>query len=129
MAPISLLLDKVENRIRKDDGFYDARKIPSRSSSIRMSAALCTLFEGSHHYGLGALANSAYRSGWRGVLYAGYRGSLPPWTSSLRPTESGSIFAFAPGAAIHFIPLTTTAHLTNYKPDFMMDLWKTVIPE
>jgi hypothetical protein len=91
-----------------------------------VTAAICTLFEGDYHLGLGALANSAYQNGWRGTLYAGYRGALPPWASSAAPAAVGSVLNFSRDAAIHFIPLTTPAHLTNYKPDFMLEVWNTV---
>jgi hypothetical protein len=92
-----------------------------------MSAAVCTLFEGGYHFGVGALANSLYAHGFRGNLYAGYRGELPPWIGS---SARGAMVEFkaAEGLTLHFIPLATTAHLTNYKPDFMLSLWQNHCP-
>ncbi len=44
-----------------------------------MAAVCCTLYEGDHVHGTGALANSLYRAGFRGLLVIGYRGALPSW--------------------------------------------------
>lgn len=92
-----------------------------------MSSALCTLFEGSYHHGVAALANSLHASGFRGTLYAGYRGALPPWTASaeslaLPPWIQARSLDVADGLRIIFLPLATAYHLTNYKADFMLAL-------
>jgi hypothetical protein len=124
-----------------------------------MTSAVCTLFEGDYHFGVGALANSLYAHGFRGTIYAGYRGPLPPWvgganaetlkpeklkegsvpkdrgqksepTSDLRPPTSGfTDFSPAEGLTLRFIPLTTKIHLTNYKPDFMLEIWEKHCPQ
>ncbi len=51
-----------------------------------MKAIICTLFEGRYHFGAAALVNSLYRAGYRGELYAGYKGELPFW--ALKAKES-----------------------------------------
>lgn len=76
-------------------------------------SAICTLFEGNYHFGLGALVNSLARYGYTGNIYAGYRGDLPPWSS-------GEVHEVKDGPSIHFISLDTPHHLTNHKPDFML---------
>ena len=91
------------------------------------STAICTLFEGSYHYGVAVLANSLYRNGFKGSFYAGYRGELPHWATSVTLQDmgwgNGKTFKVKDDFSIHFIPLATDYHLTNYKPDFMLDLW------
>lgn len=92
-----------------------------------MKHAVCTLFEGSYHLGLAALTNSLHKAGFRGSLYAGYRGALPTWappSSNLRSASIGatSVFNVADGLEIVFIALNTEHHLSNYKPWFMSEL-------
>lgn len=88
--------------------------------------AICTLFEKEYHRGLGVFCNSLFASGFRGAVYAGYRGELPPWaeppTVGARDVEHH--FRVTEGLDIHFLPLATDEHLTNIKPDFMLDLWR-----
>jgi len=124
-----------------------------------MISAICTLFEGDYHYGVGALANSLYAHGFRGTIYAGYRGPLPPWagrdkseigkaesrngksesgkrkaenqTSDIRSLTAENLTEFSPaeGLTLRFIPLATKVHLTNYKPDFMLEVWEKHCPQ
>lgn len=93
-----------------------------------MQSAICTLFEGHYHFGLAALTNSLYKQGFRGSIFAGYRGDIPPWASSAKENtllkwKDGRSFDVADGLQIHFLPVDTNYHLTNYKPDFMLQLW------
>lgn len=83
-------------------------------------SGICTLFEGDYHFGVGALVNSLYLSGYRGCVWAGYRGALPPWAS----VDSSGYMQVAEGISIRFIQLDTKWHLTNYKPTFMRELWE-----
>jgi hypothetical protein len=94
-----------------------------------MNSAICTLFEGDYHYGLGALANSLYARGFRGTIYAGYRGPLPPWVAVANEVNGFTDFSPADGLTLRFIPLTTKVHLTNYKPDFMLEVWEKHCPQ
>ena len=94
-----------------------------------MISSICTLYEGHYHYGVGALTNSLYACNFRGSIYVGYKGTLPPWALSSIDNEKlnwvgGKTLSVAKGLELHFLPLTTDYHLTNYKPDFMLQLWE-----
>lgn len=93
-----------------------------------MNSAVCTLFEGSYHYGLAALTNSLHKVGFRGRLFAGYRGDLPVWAVEAKASliagwPAARSLTVAPGLTIVFLPLETSHHLTNYKADFMLALF------
>ena len=71
------------------------------------TTAVCTLFEGHYHYGVAALVNSLYKQGYRGSIYAGYRGSLPKWADQAHVLhgEGEMTLAVAGDLCIHFILL------------------------
>src|ERR1700684_3298942 len=85
----------------------------------RMTSAICTLFGGHYHYGLGVLANSLYAHGYRGTIFAGYDGPLPPWAKNLDEKDGCSDFKVADGLTIRFIELPAKVNHVYYKPDFM----------
>jgi hypothetical protein len=93
-----------------------------------MKSVICTLFEGDYHYGVAALTNSLYQNGYRGAVFAGYnKASLPGWASAAVPDKEilfndTVTLAIKPDLAIHFVSLDTNHHLTNYKPDFMLQV-------
>ncbi|MGO8696316.1 MAG: hypothetical protein ACLQVY_01165 [Limisphaerales bacterium] len=94
-----------------------------------MNSAICTLFEGNYHYGVGALANSLYARGYRGTIFVGFRGELPPWVVGAKTSAGFAEFSPAEGLVLRFIPLTTNIHLTNFKPDFVLSLWQEHCPQ
>lgn len=91
-----------------------------------MTSAVCTLFEGEYHYGVGSLVNSLHANGFRGEVYAGFRGKLPAWAiakkHSVGSWKTSTCMEVADGLDLIFVPLDTTCHLTNYKPHFMIDV-------
>lgn len=94
-----------------------------------MKSAVCTLCEGHYHYGVAALSNSLYMQGFRGTIYVGYRGELPDWAlkgkrESIGKWKEAITLTPIEGMQLVFLPLLTNYSLTNYKPDFMMDLWQ-----
>ncbi|MES2775217.1 MAG: hypothetical protein V4722_13600 [Bacteroidota bacterium] len=93
-----------------------------------MTSTICTLFEAHYHYGLAALVNSLHHHGYAGAIYAGYRGELPNWALAAKKNSTlswpgATSLAVHDKITIHFLPLETEYHLTNYKPDFMLRLW------
>ncbi len=86
--------------------------------------AICTLFEGDYHLGLAAFVNSLVRAGYGGTVWAGYRGALPPWISQLERIENGreEEFRVTDRVRLVFLKLSTNIHLTNYKPEFMLNM-------
>jgi hypothetical protein len=85
---------------------------------------ICTLFDGDFHFGFAALINSLYRGGYTGTVWAGYRGSLPPWLSQLsRLDTSDQQYLVGDKIRIVFVPIERKIHLALYKPTFMLDLF------
>ncbi len=94
-----------------------------------MDTAICTVFEKDYHYGVGALVNSLYHHGFRGIFWAGYRGNLPRWAKSLQAGNGYQELPIAEGCTVRFIKLETRKHLGFYKPDFMCQLWENYCPD
>jgi len=94
-----------------------------------MNSAICTLFEGHYHFGVATLSNSLYVNGFRGIIYIGYRGDLPDWVlkgkkESVGKWDDAIILSPIDGLQLVFLLLKTNYSLTNYKPDFMLELWE-----
>jgi hypothetical protein len=94
-----------------------------------MLTSICTLFEGDYHYGVATLVNSLYNHGFRGIVWAGYRGDLPTWAKPNKNTQIYQEFTVAEDCLIRFIKLNTYKFFSNYKPDFMLQLWENYCPE
>lgn len=84
---------------------------------------ICTLFEGDYHFGLAALANSAYAWGYRGVIYAGYRGALPPWA------HGATVFQAAEDLQIRFLKIETEVHFTFCKGALLERIFDHEVPD
>ncbi len=98
------------------------------TSSANSSIAACTLADGDYLVGAGALANSLYASGFRGVLWVGYRGSLPAWAAN---ATSGDVYAELPvadGFAVRFVAMPGTDTLAIAKPDFALRVLDQLAP-
>jgi len=95
-----------------------------------MKIHICTLFENSYHLGVAGLVNSLHAHGYSGTVHAGYRGELPSWAKGSKAVVSKSSgkemyrLRISEKLDMEFIPLDTTNHLTNHKPDFMISLFE-----
>jgi len=88
-----------------------------------VETAIGTLFEGDFQLGLAALLNSLVHAGYSGTVWAGFRGSLPPWLDQLEKAGAGELeFRVGKNVQLVFLPVKTEIHLTNFKPHFMLDL-------
>ncbi|MEC5166785.1 hypothetical protein RCH18_002534 [Flavobacterium sp. PL11] len=95
----------------------------------KLTSSICTLFEGHYHHGVATLSNSIYNSGFRGTIYVGYKGELPDWIIKGNKEKIGKwddaiVINTADDFKLIFLPLVTSNSLTNYKPDFMLELWQ-----
>jgi len=85
-----------------------------------MKTTICTLFEGHYHQGVGALGNSLSAAGFRGIMWAGYRGPLPPWASSAVVIDPDMRrLDVEEGFSIIFVHLETPLHFAYFKPEFL----------
>ncbi len=94
-----------------------------------MNSAICTVFEGNYHYGVAALSNSLNKNGFQGNIYVGYRGSLPLWVLKGKKEKIGKwkdaiTVSLDDAIQIVFLEVETSYSLTNYKPDFMLEIWQ-----
>ena len=91
-------------------------------SDHRTRSEVCTLFEGEYHYGVAVLTNSLFAAGYRGTVYAGFRGALPLWADGAVAVGDGRELQVADQLCIRFVRVSTDAHFTNYKPEFLQHL-------
>ena len=63
------------------------------------------------------------KAGYAGTVWAGYRGALPPWVVQLKRIDGETdAFWVADKVRLVFVKLDISIHLTNYKPEFMLNL-------
>lgn len=96
---------------------------------MKLNSSVCTLYEGDYHFGAGALINSLYNRGYRGIIWAGYRGELPPWAGAARNEGQFQDFEVADECIVRFFRIETHLHLSLYKPSFMLDILRKYDPE
>jgi hypothetical protein len=89
---------------------------------------VCTLWEKDYHKGVGTLVNSLIRMGYRGRVWTGYRGELPPWAAG--GTWNGDIYTFAVGAEVEvvFLKIEAGLHFAQVKPTWMLRVLEELEP-
>lgn len=92
-------------------------------------STVCTLYEGDYQYGVAALFNSLYASGFRGTMVVGHRGALPAWARLAEASGGCDMFAPAIGCEMAFVNVKGETHLTQLKPTFMLEIHKNLSSE
>jgi len=89
---------------------------------------VCTLWEKDHHKGVATLVNSLVRMGYRGRVWAGYRGNLPPWATG--GTANGDVYTLPVGANVEvvFVKLQSDLHFAQVKPAWMLRILEELEP-
>jgi hypothetical protein len=94
----------------------------SETRAPHTNTVCLTLGEGDYMSGVGALANSLYRVGFRGTLVVGYRGKLPAWVP--RTPE----WQVAPGFQLVFSRLPEGVRIHQLKPYAMIRVLDEIAP-
>lgn len=93
-----------------------------------MRPSVClTLYDGDHVYGVGALANSLYRAGFRGTVFVGWRGRLPDWLPGER--HAAGHWLPAPGLGLVFVPLPDGIAANQLKPWLLVEALDRLAPD
>src|ERR1035441_3231334 len=81
---------------------------------------VCTLWEKDYHKGVATLVNSLVRVGYRGCVWTGYHGDLPPW--SARGNYEGDVYKCpaGPDVVVAFVKVETGLHFAQYKPSWLL---------
>jgi len=82
------------------------------------------LFDGDYDLGTAVLVNSLVKSGFKGLIYIGYRGSLPEWVKQLKFLRE-SLYYVNAEILLCFKQVDTNMHLGYYKPYFLKETFDT----
>ena len=90
---------------------------------------VCVLWEKDFHKGVGTLINSLVCVGYRGKVWVGYRGELPPWSRGGAMQGDQYILSAMEGLDVVFIKLETAVHFTQFKSIWMMRVMTELAPD
>jgi hypothetical protein len=102
----------------------------AETALLPRSIEACTLADGDYLIGAGALANSLYAGGYRGVFWIGCRGALPDWARG-EVVQHGAWRSWraAPDLEIRLVEIGGTRALSGEKPAFMLRLLDQLAPQ
>ena len=94
-----------------------------------MKSAICTLYEGTYHFGVAALINSVSNRGFKGSIYVGVKGAFPEWSTAAKDDSSlnwkgAKTLTVNSEVSVHFLPIDVGYHMSNHKCEFMLQLFK-----
>lgn len=87
-------------------------------STMDYNETVVCVFDKDFDMGFGALCNSLVKSGFKGLINAGYRGALPSWISQVKKIDEENYF-LNDDIVIHLTMVDTDMHLGYYKPYFI----------
>ena len=99
------------------------------TSSPTGAIAVCTLADGDYLIGAGALANSLHASGFRGVLWIGYRGTLPGWAEAATSHETYSELPVADGFTVRFVPCRRSRYAGHRQAGLLLRVLDELAPD
>lgn len=90
----------------------------------KLKTGICTLYQKEYNYGVAALLNSLFKSGYAGEFYIGFNESLPSWTLQLEKV-SPYVYSINNQIIVHFLVVEQNMHYGYYKPFFINHLQTT----
>jgi hypothetical protein len=101
----------------------------TQNHTMQTQSTICTVFEGHYHKGVAGLANSLCVNGFEGIIWAGYKGNLPPWATIKSNINGVEQMTVTETLSIYFVKLAADTFLPYCKPDFMLDILENKMPE
>jgi hypothetical protein len=102
---------------------------PAQDENSSRGIVPCTLYSGHYHFGVGGLANSLYRNGFRGTMCIGYIPPLPPWARLAQRDSEDMVLQVSEDFRLRFIEWRTERHLCYEKSRFMQHVFDQVAPD
>jgi hypothetical protein len=90
---------------------------------INTKEIIVCLFDGDYYLGAAGLINSIAKSGFKGLIYAGYRGKKPIWVNQLEALSDYSYY-ITEDIILNLKKVDTTMHLGYYKPFFIKETFE-----
>ncbi|HEY4324704.1 MAG TPA: hypothetical protein VGN20_11985 [Mucilaginibacter sp.] len=98
--------------------------INGTDKKIQYEEIIVCLFDGEYNLGAAALINSLVKFDFKGLIYIGYRGTLPDWVGQLKFLND-NCYSVSDDITIHFKQVETRMQLGYYKPFFIKEAFDT----